>query len=139
MITKSQLRTPRILSLRAESRPEENEVKSEAAFQRLITSCSELPMQIRSPRCPSDRGRYPEEAVQDESQREGTPSDDSYDEEDQTFAFHPTTTEPIYIGKPHTPANSINGDDLPMSLSASPCTAGGSMDVDMVGSYLSFL
>jgi hypothetical protein len=120
------------MSLLSEARPEENEVKSEAAFQRLIHSCSELPMQPRTPRAPSDRGRYPEEAIQDDGQREATPSDDSADEDGSQFAFHPTGTEPIQIGKPRTPANSVNGDDQSMSLSESPGPSSMPMDVDMV-------
>jgi hypothetical protein len=121
-----QLKQPRILNLLQESRPEENEVKSEAAFQRLMSSCSELPIQPRTPRAVSDRGRYPEEAGNDESQREDTPSDD--DNEDSTFAFFPPS-EPINIAKPCTPANSINGDEMNMLLSESP---GIAMDIDMV-------
>jgi hypothetical protein len=112
--------------LLAESRPEEIEVKSEAAFQRLMSSRSELPMQPRTPRSISDRGRYPEEAVNEDPQREDTPSDDGYDEENYTFP--PSSSEPINIPKPVTPAQSVNGDD--MSVSESPGFT--SMDVDMV-------
>lgn len=117
------------MNLLQESRPEENEVKSEAAFQRLISSCSELPIQPRTPRAVSDRGRYPEEAVNDESQREDTPSDD--DNEDNTFAFLPPS-DPINIAKPCTPANSVNGDEMNMLLLESP---GIAMDIDMVRQY----
>ncbi|KAF8898955.1 hypothetical protein BD779DRAFT_1486386 [Infundibulicybe gibba] len=125
------LKQPRILNLLAESRPEENEVKSEAAFQRLITSCSELPTQPRTPRNISDRGRYPEEAVEEDFQREETPSDDG-EAEDGPFAFSYTGgSEPMNIQKPRTPASSVNGDDLNMSLSASPSIGSLAMDVDM--------
>ncbi|KAG2045065.1 hypothetical protein BDR03DRAFT_1022561 [Suillus americanus] len=55
------LKPPRILNLLAEPRPEEDELQSEAAFQRLLASYSDLPSQPRTPRAPSDRGRYPEE------------------------------------------------------------------------------
>lgn len=108
-----QLKQPRILNLLAESRPEENEVKSEAAFQRLVSSCSELPMP-RTPRTASDRGRYPEEAGQEESQREEASSDDEDDNEVETaFSFYPPgSSDPINIVKPITPASSVNGDDL---------------------------
>ncbi|KII94158.1 hypothetical protein PLICRDRAFT_171832 [Plicaturopsis crispa FD-325 SS-3] len=120
------LKPHRILNLLAEeSRPEESEVKSEAAFQRLVTSCSELPMQPRTPRAPSDRGRYPEEAIDDDIQREDSPSDGEEDE--PPFAFAPTSSEPIPIGKSNTPSNSINGDD--MFISESP--GGIAMDVDL--------
>ena len=59
------------MNLLAESKPEENEVRSEAAFQRLISSSTGFPSQPRTPRVAADRGRYPEEAGQeDEPQRE---------------------------------------------------------------------
>ncbi|KAH7914774.1 hypothetical protein BJ138DRAFT_1133142 [Hygrophoropsis aurantiaca] len=121
------LKPPRILNLLAESRPDEDEVKSEAAFQRLIASCSELPMQPRTPRAPSDRGRYPEEAGHEESQREDTPSEDEDDDIEGLFAYD-TQSEPITI-KPCTPAQSVNGDELSMSISGSPMS--GAMDVDV--------
>ncbi|KAH7930510.1 hypothetical protein BV22DRAFT_1124794 [Leucogyrophana mollusca] len=120
------LKPPRILNLLSESRPDEDEVKSEAAFQRLIASCSELPMQPRTPRAPSDRGRYPEEAGHEEVQREDTPSDDEDEDVEGLFAFD-AQSEPITI-KPCTPSQSVNGDDLCMSISGSPMS--GAMDVD---------
>ncbi|THH18571.1 hypothetical protein EW146_g2458 [Bondarzewia mesenterica] len=128
-----QPKLPRILDLVTESRANENEVKSEAQFQRLVASFSELPMQPRTPRAPSDRGRYPEE-VGDESQREETPSDDG-DDGDFTFAFAPPTSEPISISKPRTPApqsvnGSVNGDDATID-SPGGITA---MDVDVPSS-----
>jgi hypothetical protein len=83
-------------------------------------------MQPRTPRSISDRGRYPEEAVNEDSQREDTPSDDAYDEDNYTIP--PSSSEPINIPKPVTPAHSVNGDD--MSVSESPGFT--SMDVDMV-------
>lgn len=83
-------------------------------------------MQPRTPRSISDRGRYPEEAVNEELQREETPSDDGYDED--SFTCLPSSSEPINIPKPVTPAHSVNGDD--MSVSESPGIT--SMDVDMV-------
>lgn len=127
MLYAPQLKPNRITSLLAEeARPDESEVKSEAAFQRLVSSYSELP---HTPRASSDRGRYPEEAGQDESQREDTPSDDG-DDNDSTFAFLPSSSESV--NKPCTPASSVNGDD--MFISDSP---GGAMDIDMVGySYI---
>ncbi|CAA7265968.1 unnamed protein product [Cyclocybe aegerita] len=129
------LKQPRILNLLAESRPEEAEVKSEAAFQRLVASVSELP---HTPRPLMDRGRYPEEAVHEEVTREETPSDDEGEAEDTPFAFTapPTATQPINIQKPCTPgaslAGSVNGDDTGMSISetSSSFGGGGSMDID---------
>ncbi|EGO30803.1 hypothetical protein SERLADRAFT_455089 [Serpula lacrymans var. lacrymans S7.9] len=117
-----------ILNLLAESRPEENEVQSEAAFQRLISSCSDLPTQPRTPRAPSDRGRYPEEAGDEDAQREDTPSDDEDGDVGGLFAFE-AQSEATSIFKPCTPAHSISGEDLNMSLTGSPVV--GAMDVDM--------
>jgi hypothetical protein len=87
-------------------------------------------MQPRTPRAASDRGRYPEEAGHEESQREETPSDDEGNE-GGTFAFL-QYSEPINIAKPHTPANSVNGDEMSMLITESP---GGPMDVDMASFY----
>lgn len=125
-----QIKQPRILNLLAESRPVENEVQSEAAFQRLIASGADLPMQPRTPRAPSDRGRFPEEAYSDDIQAgDSSPSDDEPDE-DNLFAFYASSsTEPIAITKPNTPAGSVNGEDG--MISASPSMS-SMMDVDMV-------
>ncbi|EIW86910.1 hypothetical protein CONPUDRAFT_86845 [Coniophora puteana RWD-64-598 SS2] len=117
----------RLLSLQTESRPEDNEVQSEAAFQRLIASYPGLPMQPRTPRAPSDRGRYPEEAGHEESQREDTPSDDEVEGLNSVFAYE-GPSEPINILKPCTPAPSVNGDDMNMSIAGSPII--GAMDID---------
>ncbi|KAF9056572.1 hypothetical protein BJ165DRAFT_1522473 [Panaeolus papilionaceus] len=137
------LKQPRILNLLAESRPEEAEVKSEAAFQRLVASVSEWPAQPRTPRSFIDRGRYPEEAGHDEVTREESPSDDEDEiNEEAPFAFAPppTGTQPINIAKPHTRSGSIagsisgsmNGDDTGMSISETSSSFGGiAMDVDM--------
>ncbi|KAF8640521.1 hypothetical protein AX17_000183 [Amanita inopinata Kibby_2008] len=127
------LKQPRILSLLVESRPEEIEVKSEAAFQRLISSFSELPTQPHTPRSAADRGRYPEEAIHDDSQREETPSDDEEGEPDPTpFSFLISSgSEPINISKTHTPNGSIYGEELNMSLSECSSLGNGSMDIDM--------
>lgn len=141
------VKMPRILTLLSESRPEENEVKSEAQFQRLLASCSALPTQPRTPRAASDRGRYPEEADSDDNfVREETPSDDEDEELDEStpFAFEPlpssaaavaaaipagpsksTTRVPTRVS---TPAQSVNGDDLGM-LDSPGAVA---MDVDVV-------
>jgi hypothetical protein len=129
-----QLKLPRILNLVQESsRPDENEVKSEAQFQRLVASFSELPMQPRTPRVLSDRGRYPEEVSEERgAERCQTPSDDSdYEEADGIpFAFPQPTQEPITI-RTRTPAASVSGslcgDD--MIFADSP---GAAMDVDAV-------
>ncbi|KAH7885977.1 hypothetical protein F5I97DRAFT_1809770 [Phlebopus sp. FC_14] len=119
------LKPPRVLNLLAESRPEEDEVKSEAAFQRLIASCSGLPMQPRTPRAPSDRGRYPEEAGEEDLQREETPSDDD-DDVEAIFAFDPPS-DPTTV-KARTHVHSTNGDDHLMSITGSPMVV--AMDVD---------
>ncbi|KAH0590959.1 hypothetical protein H2248_001072 [Termitomyces sp. 'cryptogamus'] len=126
------LKPPRILNLLAESRPEESEVKSEAAFQRLIHSCSELPIPPRTPRVAADRGRYPEEAGREEAQREDTPSDDDDEHiDDAPFAFSSLApSAPIAIQKPYT-SGSVNGDDLTMSTSASSSFGTAAMDVDL--------
>ena len=129
-----QLKAPRILSLLAETRPEEADVKSEAAFQRLITSCSDFPLQPRTPRSATDRGRYPEEAGHEESQEEDTPSDDEEaDGADELFAFSALSgAEPINIQKPLTPGGSVSGDG--MSTAEASFDA---MEVDMVNATLS--
>jgi hypothetical protein len=89
-------------------------------------------MHPRTPRAVSDRGRYPEEAGQEETQREETPSDDDdVEADDLSFAVHPGGSEPIHFRKASTPANSV--DDLTMSISASPSASSIVMDVDMVG------
>ena len=126
---------PRILNLLAESRPVENEVKSEAAFQRLISGV-ELSTVPRAPRPPSDRGRYPEEVGDDDTyQREETPSDDDHDLDDAPFAYYaPSSTEPISIAKPSTPGGSVNGDELSMCYSESSGYGSMAMDVDIVRS-----
>jgi hypothetical protein len=120
---------PRILTLLAESKPEENEVKSEAQFQKFVASFSNHP---RTPRTLLDRGRYPEEAGEDEPVREDV---DSSDEEDDPATAAPLSsshigTEPIPIPMPKsvTPAYSINGDDF--GLSESP--SNNAMDIDTV-------
>ncbi|PFH54853.1 hypothetical protein AMATHDRAFT_38086 [Amanita thiersii Skay4041] len=108
------LKQPRILTLLAESRPEEIEVKSEAAFQRLISSFSDLPTQPRTPRSIADRGRYPEEAIDDDYQREETPSDGEL--EDTLFSFSTPNCSELITSKTHTPSGSISGDDLNMDI-----------------------
>ncbi|EMD41839.1 hypothetical protein CERSUDRAFT_61806 [Gelatoporia subvermispora B] len=117
------VKAPRILTLISEARPEENEVKSEAQFQRLVASCSESPAQSRIPRAASDRGRYPEEADHEDPLREDTPSDDGEFDEPALFAY----TEPAISTKPVTPAQSVNGDDNGMLDSP----GGVAMDVDL--------
>jgi hypothetical protein len=135
------LKPPRILNLLAESRPEDAEVKSEAAFQKLVASVSELPAAPRTPRTFADRGRYPEEAGQEENTREDSPSDDDEPEAEEgtiPFSTFPSSgTQPINIMKPRTPggsiAGSINGDDAGMSISETSSSFGAiAMDVDGV-------
>lgn len=96
-------------------------MQSEAQFQRMLASFS---MHPRTPRAPSDRGRYPEDAAEDETQRESTPSDDEELDESVPFAY----TDSAATTKPVTPAQSICGDDP--SMLESPI--GFAMDVDMV-------
>jgi len=129
-----QLKAPRILSLLAETRPEEADVRSEAAFQRLVTSCSELPLQPRTPRSAADRGRYPEEAGHEESEGEDTLSDDEEaDGADELFAFLASSgAEPVSIQKSSTPGGSVSGDG--MSTTEASFDA---MEVDMVNATLS--
>lgn len=91
-------------------------------------------MQPRTPRAASDRGRYPEEAGHEETQREETPSDDDSNGDESTFAFL-QNAELLNTGKPCTPANSVCGDEMSMLISESP---GQPMDVDMVRRYLPF-
>lgn len=116
------LKPPRIRSLISESRPEDDEMRSEAQFQRLVASFCELPSPHRVQRPPSDRGRYPEEADVEEPQREDTPSDDGELDDSVPFSF----VEPIAISKSVTPAASINGEDMLDS------PGGAAMDVDVV-------
>ena len=131
-----QLKLPRILNLvRESSRPDENEVKSEAQFQRLVASFSELPTQPRTPRASSDRGRYPEEASEGRDlQLCETPSDDSdYEEPDGIpFPFPVSTQEPITI-RTRTPAASVSGSLCGDDLCAD--SPGAAMDIDMVGVF----
>lgn len=115
------------MNLLAEPRPEEDELQSEAAFQRLLASHSDLPSQPRTPRAPSDRGRYPEEVGHEDS-HEDPLSDDDDDDVQGLFAFD-IQSETNNV-KPCTPAQSVNGDDLNMSLAESPM--GVAMDVDPV-------
>ncbi|KAJ7070812.1 hypothetical protein C8F01DRAFT_1107944 [Mycena amicta] len=116
---------PRILNLLAESRTVENEFQSEAAFQRLLAAGVDLP---RTPRTVADRGRYPEEAVQDDLfQREESASDDD-DDAESTYHSVLHGSEPINIRTPAgSVAGSVNGDD--MCISESPSLS--AMDVDI--------
>jgi hypothetical protein len=108
-----------------DSRPEENELKSEAQFQRLLSSATGQPNSYFSPKAPSDRGRYPEEAGTEEPQREDSGSEG---ELEPPFAFG--LPEACMISKPSTPAASVNGDETPMTIPESPGL--NSMDIDMV-------
>lgn len=120
-----------MLSLLSESRPEDNEVKSEAQFQRLLASYTGNPLTPKTPRAPSDRGRYPEEAGEEEDV--AVQSDDDDDDElcqGSVFDYN-TTTEAINISRRGTPAQSNNGDDLYMWNPGSP-VGSSYMDVDPV-------
>lgn len=90
-------------------------------------------MQPRTPRAASDRGRYPEEAGHEETQREETPSDDDSNGE-ITFSLL-QNIELSSVAKPCTPANSVCGDEMGMLISESP---GQPMDVDVVSRCHSF-
>ncbi|KAH9916153.1 uncharacterized protein B0H18DRAFT_1139683 [Fomitopsis serialis] len=116
----SQLKPPRPRSLPSESRPED-EMRSEAQFQRLVASFCELPSPHRVQRPPPDQGRYPEEAGTEEPRRPDTPSGDSELEEAAPSLF----VDPIAIPKSVTPAASVNGEGGDMSMLDSPA-----MDVD---------
>ncbi|KZS95909.1 hypothetical protein SISNIDRAFT_483326 [Sistotremastrum niveocremeum HHB9708] len=84
------LRPPRLLTLLTEAHPLDNEVKSEAQFQRLLATCSGLPIgQPRTPRAMSDRGRYPEEAGGEEQNEDDNVSED--DDVDSNVATGPAT------------------------------------------------
>jgi hypothetical protein len=135
----AQLKQPRLLSLRAEARPEDVEVKSEAQFQRLVTSFSELPPGFGPRSSVSNRGRFPEEAQdEDEPKEDDTSSDDGEVDDSAASVYSYKTaggTEPINITKMTTPAQSMRGspEDTMGGVSESP---GGSnlMDVDTVSS-----
>ena len=128
-----QIKFPRVLSLLSESRPEDNEVKSEAQFQRLLASYTGNPLTPKTPRAPSDRGRYPEEAEDEEEVAIQSDDDDEELVDGSTFDYH-TTTEAINISRRGTPAQSINGDDPYSWYPGSP--AGSSyMDVDPVNAF----
>ncbi|OSD06243.1 hypothetical protein PYCCODRAFT_1475076 [Trametes coccinea BRFM310] len=118
------VKLPHIQRLVAESQVQENEVQSEAQFQRMLASFS---MHPRTPRAPSDRGRYPEDAAEEEPQRESTPSDDEELDDSVPFAY---TESAAASTKPVTPAQSVMGDDP--SMLESPI--GFAMDVDMPSS-----
>jgi len=119
------------LTLLSEDRPVDNEVKSEAAFQRLVASGTELPAQPRTPGPTPNRGRYPEEAVQDDfDDRETSPSDDDL-ELDEAFMPPPppSSTEPISIRRPRS---GMGYDMSLISASESSSFSGAPMDIDMV-------
>jgi hypothetical protein len=112
-----------------EARPEEDELRSEAQFQRLLASTYDQPNSpYFSPKAPSDRGRYPEEADTVDAQRESTPSDGDADDHPYPFGSY----DSIVVSKTSTPAASVNGDEMPMSVMESPGLP--HMEIDMVGS-----
>lgn len=110
-----------------ESKPDENEVKSEAQFQKFVASFSNHP---GTPRTLLDRGRYPEEAGEDEPVREDAESSDDEDDPSivEPFSHSHPCSEPIPIPKSVTPAQSVSGDDF--GLSESP--SNNAMDIDTV-------
>ena len=126
---------PRIQTLLAESKPEENEVKSEAQFQKFVASFSNHP---RTPRAILDRGRYPEEAGEEEPAREDAESSDDEDDPSAAppFSYSHPSAEPIPIPKSVTPGPSVSGDDRDFGLSESPNNS--AMDIDTVSRVSSF-
>ncbi|KAF9786824.1 hypothetical protein BJ322DRAFT_678679 [Thelephora terrestris] len=127
------IKFPRVLSLLSESRPDENELKSEAQFQRLLASYAGNPLTPKTPRAPSDRGKYPEEAGDEEEVAVQSDDDDELCD-GSMFGYGTTTTEAINISRRGTPAQSLNGDDIYSWNPGSP--AGSSyMDVDPVFSF----
>lgn len=122
-----QIKMPRIRTLLSESNPEENEVKSEAQFQKFVASFSNHP---RTPRALLDRGRYPEEAGDEEPTQDDSPSDDDEDDPGTAgpLSYSYPASEPVNIPSRVTPAQSVNGDDF--GLSESPSS--NAMDIDTV-------
>ncbi|KAF9645434.1 hypothetical protein BDM02DRAFT_564469 [Thelephora ganbajun] len=127
------IKFPRVLSLLSESRPEENELKSEAQFQRLLASYTGNPLTPKTPRAPSDRGRYPEEAEDEEEALAQSEDDDDELGEGSVFDYN-ATTEAVNISRRGTPAQSINGDD-PYSWNPGSPVGSSYMDVDPVFSF----
>jgi len=119
-----------VLSLLSESRPEENELKSEAQFQRLLASYTGNPLTPKTPRAPSDRGRYPEEAGDEDEVAVQSEDDDDELGEGSVFDYT-ATTEAISISRRGTPAQSLNGDD-PYSWNPGSPVGSSYMDVDPV-------
>ena len=126
-----------MLSLLSESRPEESELKSEAQFQRLLASYTGNPLTPKTPRAPSDRGRYPEEAGDDEEVAVQSEDDDD-DELCQGSVFdYNATVEAINISRRGTPSQSLNGDDPYLWNPGSPMGS-SYMDVDPVSTPFFF-
>ena len=119
----------------AESNPAENELQSEAQFQRLLASYNDMPIgRPKSFKALSDRGRYPEEAVNndDGAQREDSPSEDDDIQSATAVGSYTGSTAPL------APSTAI--DDTPMSEFArnSPASSYMGMDVDMVSEHSEF-
>ncbi|KAF8342842.1 uncharacterized protein EI90DRAFT_794953 [Cantharellus anzutake] len=119
------LKPPRLLTLLSESKPVEEELRSEASFQRLLASHADLPIPFypRTPR--SARGRFPESASFEDDDEEHTPSED--DESDYVLGYPQSVPGEGSIG------HSTFEDQ--QWLNQSPYAGPGSgMDVDMVNS-----
>lgn len=125
-----QLKPPRLLSLLAESNPAENELQSEAQFQRLLAAYNGLPIRRpKSSRTASDRGRYPEEALVDnDDDRESSPSED--EEEYSTTAVGSMTSVSVPIVQ--TPGATFDEMSMSEMFRNSPSGSVNGMDVDMV-------
>jgi hypothetical protein len=125
---------PRLLKLLSEASPQESEVDSEAKFQRFVAShASELPLNPRKPRQRQQRGRFPEEVVDDEDETRDE-DDGSEDEEAGTEIESQDITpltEEVIGGRSSSssfgsPAGSMDVDSLvmhyspPVSVSSTP-------------------
>lgn len=122
------------MTLVAESRSDDNEVKSEAQFQRFVASFSGLASRLglnKASTSASDKGRFPEEAeIEDEIQRDETPSDEGdFDEGYFPSKLPVSSSEPINITKAVTPAS----DEISLGIMGSP---GNAMDVDTVNMFI---
>lgn len=86
-INNKQLKPARLMAvLQQEStvRNQEQEVQSEASFQRLVASHAELPLAFHPRTLRSARGRFPEEVGGEDYTRKGDDSDDD-DDDDVVF------------------------------------------------------
>jgi hypothetical protein len=103
------VKPPRLLSLLSESNPAENELKSEAQFQRMLASYNGSRIgKSKASRPLSERGRYPEEADNDDGEREESPNSDDDD------LTNTTATTPFHHPPHPAPINLNLLEDAPM-------------------------